>query len=118
MHLPPGIQILEASEEASVSVARVLVATGGPCFNGHFEGDPILPGIAQIGTVLGVLERVTGPRELRGLRSLRLKRLVRPGDVLEVRVERPGAEGISTFEVKAGGQNVAAGSLVTTPGEP
>lgn len=122
--LPAGIRLLESGEDAAGLWARLQVEPAGRCFDGHFEGEPILPGIAQLVMVLGVLGARGEVRGLDGVRSLRLKRLVRPGDVLELRVTRPGGDGVSSFETRGHGELVASGSVVTSallvacPGSP
>ncbi len=111
--LPAGIRLLEWGADSLALWARVQVEPDSPCFRGHFEGRPILPGIAQLGLVLSVLEAHGQKRGLRGVRSLKLRRLVQPGEVLHVRVERPDASGISRFETRAGKDGVADGAVVT-----
>lgn len=112
--LPAGIRILEQGTDAAELWARLQVEPGSPCFRGHFEGQPILPGIAQLAMVLGVLAAHGPARGLDAVRSLKLKRLVRPGEVLEVRVSRPGGEGVSRFETRAEGEVVASGTVATS----
>jgi 3-hydroxyacyl-[acyl-carrier-protein] dehydratase len=113
--LPGGIHILASGEDAAGLWGRLQVSPDSPCFDGHFEAQPVLPGIAQLGILLGLLAARGEARGLDGVRSLKLKRLVRPGDVLEVRVTRPGADGVSSFETRAQGEVVASGSVVTSP---
>ena len=112
--LPAGIRILESGEDAAGFWGRLQVAPDSPCFDGHFEAQPILPGIAQLGMVLGLLAARGEARGLDGVRFLRLKRLVRPGEVLEMRVTRPQADGVSSFETRAHAELVASGSVVTS----
>jgi 3-hydroxymyristoyl/3-hydroxydecanoyl-(acyl carrier protein) dehydratase len=92
----------------------VQVEPDSLCFQGHFEGQPILPGIAQLGIVLGVLAAQGPAQGLDAVRSLKLKRLVRPGEVLEVRVGWPGGQGLSGFETRAQGEVVASGTVATS----
>lgn len=112
--LPAGIRILESGEDAAGLWGRLQVAPDSPCFDGHFEAQPILPGIAQLAMALGLLAARGEVRGLDGVRSLKLKRLVRPGEVLEIRVTRPQADGVSRFETRAHAELVASGSLVTS----
>ncbi len=112
--LPAGIHILESGEDGAGLWARLQVELDSPCFHGHFEDQPILPGIAQLAMVLAVLAAQGPARGLDAVGSLKLKRLVRPGERLEVRVGRPGAEGVSSFETRAEGQVVARGTVVTS----
>lgn len=69
----------------------IEVPAGGRLFEGHFPGRPILPGVAQIGLVLAAMSAGRGPwPELSEIISMRLRRLVGPGDRLELGLaERP-----------------------------
>lgn len=57
-------------------------------FEGHFEGDPIYPGVAQITEL--VLPACTTDERLRihGVERLKFKRALRPGDTVAVALER------------------------------
>ena len=112
--LPSGIRILERGTDTAGLWARLQVEPDSLCFQGHFEGQPILPGIAQLGIVLAVLAAQGPARGLDAVRSLKLKRLVRPGEVLEVRVGPPAGEGLSSFETRAQGEVVASGTVATS----
>lgn len=54
-------------------------------FQGHFPGDPILPGVAQVDWAIRFGEQVYGPLgSFRGLSSLKFKGIIRPMDELEL----------------------------------
>ena len=56
--------------------------------SGHFPGFPVVPGVAQIGWVLDAARAVlAGPATLRAVEALKFKRLLRPADVVRLRVE-------------------------------
>src|SRR5205814_9936119 len=51
-------------------------------------GFPVVPGVAQIGWVLDATRDILGaPATLRGIEALKFKRLLRPADVVRLRVE-------------------------------
>jgi 3-hydroxymyristoyl/3-hydroxydecanoyl-(acyl carrier protein) dehydratase len=67
---------------------RLRVPEDLACLEGHFEGNPVVPGVVQIGWALDAAARVLGaPPRVRGFEGLRFPALLRPGDVLEVAVE-------------------------------
>lgn len=88
IELEPGVRAL----------AEKLVSANEPQFTGHFPGNPVMPGVlivealAQTGAVAALsLPEHAGKLVLfAGIDNCRFKRLVRPGDVLqlEVRMER------------------------------
>jgi len=112
--LPAGIQVLEHGADAKGLWARLRVEVDSPCFHGHFEGHPVLPGIAQLGMVLAVLGSEGRAWGLDAVRVLKLKRVVRPGEVLELRIGPPGDEGVSSFETRVEGELVASGRVATS----
>jgi len=58
------------------------------CLSGHFPGFPVVPGVAQIGWVLeAARELLPGPTMLKGIEALKFKRLLRPADVVHLRIE-------------------------------
>ena len=94
--------------------ARVRVPPDSPWFRGHFPGEPILPGIALIAMVHETVCHVRGGRPaVRGLKRVRFKQIVRPGDVLEISVSfEPDAPGNGAFQITAGGEAVCSGRML------
>lgn len=82
-----------SSGEVSASVA---MAADSQWFSGHFPGEPVLPGIAQLGIVLDALTQTSrGKLRIAGFSRVRFKQLIRPDDPLEVVISpletEPGA---------------------------
>jgi 3-hydroxyacyl-[acyl-carrier-protein] dehydratase len=93
--------------------AVIDVPSGGPWFEGHFPGRPILPGVAQIALVVDALARDSGHApSLRGIAFARLRQLVLPGDRLEL-LTRESAPDRLRFDLKRDGVAVANGELIT-----
>lgn len=72
------------------------VSMGEPFFQGHFPGEPVMPGVlmleglAQTGAVLAYLSAGDAKGKLfyfAGLEGVRFRRMVRPGDQLVYRLE-------------------------------
>lgn len=91
------------------------VPAGGTWFEGHFPGRPILPGVAELALILDALANATHtPPALQGIAFARLRRLVLPGERLELATrERDAAR--QRFELKHAGRLVANGELVLGP---
>ena len=105
-----GLTIVEEAADAAGWRARLHVATTSRAFAGHFEGQPILPGVAFLVIVRHALRAMGGAdTRVKALPSVRFRQAVRPGDVLEVSAGRPDAEGQSRFEVKVGGALAVTG---------
>jgi 3-hydroxyacyl-[acyl-carrier-protein] dehydratase len=65
--------------------ADVQVPPDSPWFSGHFPGDPILPGIAQLGMVFDAINQ-SGSQNLKisGLSRVRFKQIIKPDDRLRI----------------------------------
>lgn len=106
------------------------VSNNEPVLQGHFPGRPILPGVviaeafAQVAAVIALSahpELVSGPMYLLGVDKLRLRKPVRPGDVLVLKVtkvhERNAVWDLSC-EAEVDGTLVASARLLATIGVP
>lgn len=77
---------------ADAITGRVAIPPDHPAFDGHFPGRPILPGVAQLDLVLGLLTRALGaPVTLRRIRRLKFSSTVTPGTTLAFRLEPDAA---------------------------
>ena len=72
---------------ADMQSRRVVVAHDHPAFDGHFPGQPLLPGVVLLSEALEVLLReapaLVGPQPR--LSNVKFLAAVRPGAALEVR---------------------------------
>jgi 3-hydroxymyristoyl/3-hydroxydecanoyl-(acyl carrier protein) dehydratase len=107
---------------------RLEVPEASPFFDGHFPGHPILPGIAHLllaawgltggtGAALGGAASVTSA-PLAEVRTLRLRRPVGPGDLLDLHIAPSAEDGTSRFELRRGAESLSQGTVrVTTEPE-
>ena len=96
-----GLTIVEEAVDASGWRARLRVERSSRAFAGHFDGEPILPGVASLLVVRHALREMG--LALLALPAVRFRHAVAPGDLLEVSTARPGADGQCRFEVKVRG---------------
>jgi 3-hydroxymyristoyl/3-hydroxydecanoyl-(acyl carrier protein) dehydratase len=91
---------------------RFRISESSRCFDGHFDGAPILPGVAHVALALcACVSQARNPRTLTGVRDVRLKQPLRPGDEVEV-VLTEGPDGASVkFEIRCRGESVTVGHL-------
>ena len=106
-------------------VARKLVTVNEPCFQGHFPGNPIMPGVliiealAQTGALLAAPQVGFDPAHdaifLMSLDKVKFRRPVVPGDTLRLEVvplRKGGAVWKMRGEAKVGETVVAEAEFV------
>jgi 3-hydroxymyristoyl/3-hydroxydecanoyl-(acyl carrier protein) dehydratase len=100
-------------EPIDESGKRFRLAENNPCFDGHFDGAPILPGIAHLALALTADAHDAGrTRTLVGLRDVRFVRPLGPGDEVEV-VLTPGRLPRSVrFELRCRCATASSGLLI------
>ncbi|MGZ8440767.1 MAG: 3-hydroxyacyl-ACP dehydratase FabZ family protein [Candidatus Deferrimicrobiaceae bacterium] len=91
-------------------------------FSGHFPGDPILPAIAQIGTVVSLAEEHSGrPLRLAAVEFAKFLSPIRPRDEVRVRYQRRADAGRILYDatLSVDGKTAAAFLLdLADEGEP
>ena len=109
------IDTIEELEAGVRAVGKKCVSMNEPYFQGHFPGNPVMPGVlimealAQVGAVAIFTEPGSeGKLALfGGIKNARFKRQVRPGDVLELECRltaRKGPVGFGTAEARVEGK--------------
>lgn len=107
-------RVIEFSEDSIH--ARKLVAQTEPVLDGHFPGNPILPGVVQVEAMaqagillahkLGFFDPNTQVCYFMGIQEAKFRAPVRPGDILDIHVKALRAGRISKLqgEVRCDGQ--------------
>ena len=89
-------------------------------FQGHFPGDPVLPGIAQLHLVEETIRAVLG-QEIRlvGLKRVRFKRIIRPEETIAISADPvEDKPGLYRFQLTVDGENACNGLMITAgPGD-
>ncbi len=116
-----SVSVSSAVRRAAIACAEGAIVThNGSCsarlsfppdfigFQGHFPGNPILPGVCLIETVLGVLESAYGkPLRLKKIANAKFLEPVRPGQVIAIDCstsEDPRGLRVSARVTNAGGR--------------
>ena len=80
------ITLIQSSAPNQIA-AKATVDKGSPWFSGHFPGEPILPGIAQLKIVLEAIQRAEKRKlKISGIGKTRFKRIIEPEDEIEIHV--------------------------------
>jgi len=97
--------------------ATLAIPAGGPLFDGHFPGRPILPGISELVLIARALAP-EGDASVAAIPYVRFRGLVQPADVIEL-AATPREEGGVRFDARRDGALVANGAILYgTPGPP
>jgi 3-hydroxymyristoyl/3-hydroxydecanoyl-(acyl carrier protein) dehydratase len=89
-----------------VTSRRIEIPADSRYFAGHFPGHPILPGIAHL-----ALARESLPAGIVEVRTLRLRKPVGPGDVLDLSLDLSSEDGTARFALRRGGELVSQGTV-------
>jgi 3-hydroxyacyl-[acyl-carrier-protein] dehydratase len=89
------------------------VLPDSPWFSGHFPGDPILPGIAQLEMALDGIKRLSKKKlEISGFRKVRFKQFIRPNDKITIKVALRKGDVLSySFRIMVGEEMACNGIL-------
>lgn len=112
-----GVESWDAQAEGGPSIVAVkLVSMSDPILQGHFPGNPIVPGVVQVEAMAQaavVLAHLTGHFDaarhhcfFMGIESARFRAPVVPGERLEIRVQaqRLGRVGKFAGEIRVGSE--------------
>lgn len=79
------VKVEKLSSNEIIMYTEVLPES--PWFSGHFPGDPILPGIAQLEMALDGIKRLSKKNlKISGVRKIRFKQFIRPNDKIKVKI--------------------------------
>ena len=93
-------QILEIESGESL-VGLKSVSANESYFNGHFPGNPVMPGVLIIQTCVEAIQVLNGVKwhgKLSQIKKARFRKMVKPGDQLEIRISKKDSE---VYQAKA-----------------
>jgi 3-hydroxyacyl-[acyl-carrier-protein] dehydratase len=82
-------------------------------FSGHFPGEPVLPGIAQLGMVLDAINQSSNQNmRISSVSRVRFKQIIRPNDQLKI-IAAPQKDHAESyvFRIMARGELVCSGVM-------
>ena len=102
--------------EGNELTAQVTTDASSPWFAGHFPGDPILPGIAQLKMVADL---ITGSREedlqVTGLSRIKFRKIVRPGELLDIHATPCDKNHQYAFRISDNSVEICSGMMFFAP---
>ncbi len=104
--------------EIPVNTGSVITESNSRWFSGHFPNNPILPGIAQLKMVVDLISNSgTGKVCLSGLSRVKFRKIVRPGEKLDIQVIPGTADNHYMFRITSGDEEVCSGKMHFTQNE-
>ena len=93
-------------------VAHVMVDESSSWFSGHFPDNPILPGIAQLDMTADVIALSRQENLcIKRLSRVKFKKIVRPGERLEIHTSAAETPNLYTFRITSEAQDVCSGTM-------
>lgn len=96
--------------------ANAIAPAESNWFSGHFPGEPILPGIAQLSMIFDLINQCyynnTKQLKINSFKKVRFKYLVKPGESLNIKInptEKP--ENSFSFKIFKGEETACSGFI-------
>jgi 3-hydroxymyristoyl/3-hydroxydecanoyl-(acyl carrier protein) dehydratase len=113
-----ALRLVEKKMKEGKMVASVATDSNSHWFSGHFPDNPILPGIAQLKMVADLISNsCEGDLCLRSLARVKFRKIVRPGEVLNIHVTPGNKKDQYIFTITSGDQDVCSGWMFFTLNE-
>jgi 3-hydroxymyristoyl/3-hydroxydecanoyl-(acyl carrier protein) dehydratase len=95
-------------------IMEAAVGPDSPWFSGHFPGEPILPGIAQLAMALDAIKKLNQKNlRISGVKRIRFKQVIRPDDKLRITVAPHKKDALSyLFRIMVNGELASNGILM------
>lgn len=102
----PMTEVDPAAVRYEVAIPQTLAA-----FVGHFPGNPVLPGVAQLAQIVLPIQRALRPEwsMFRRLTRLKFRRIIRPGDTLQLMLRIDDPRRLCDFTLSRDGDVCAMG---------
>ncbi|MBI5581984.1 MAG: hypothetical protein HY895_22740 [Deltaproteobacteria bacterium] len=93
--------------------AEVRIPPESLWFSGHFPGEPILPGIAQLGIAYDAVSKALGCQiGITGFSRVKFKKIIRPRDCLKIIITpKEARQGVYVFRIVAGDDLACSGTM-------
>ncbi len=106
-------EIIEQRLTGSRAELLLALPAGMRCFDGHFPGFPVLPGVVQIHWAVGFARRLLGAEGVfLGMQQIKFNDIVFPGDRLSLALQWEPDAGRLVFDYTAGGRKASSGRIL------
>lgn len=110
-NLQPGHRLTDMSKIAT----SIKVEDTSPWFSGHFPGNPVFPGIAQLQLVADLIRASgTDTMHLSSISRVKFRKVVKPGEKLDIEVVSGNRKNYYLFTITSGDEAVCSGKMFFT----
>ena len=107
----PEIDALERA--AGRLELRFVVRPTHPCFEGHFPGVPVLPGVVQVGWAIEFArQHIAFSARFRSLAGVKFMRVIQPNDVVSLSLTVGSDQRELAFEYRLDGEPCSSGRVL------
>jgi 3-hydroxyacyl-[acyl-carrier-protein] dehydratase len=106
-------QKLDIREVEGLITAQVAVPADAIWFDGHFPGEPVLPGIAQLAMVVQILgQKLNKPVSVIAVSRVRFRLAISPAEPIEVQITPRASDPLACgFRLMKGSELACSGFL-------
>lgn len=84
--------------------SRAVIPADSPWFSGHFPGEPIVPGIAELSIVYNVIKKYYQEQgsgiKITSIKKVRFRYPLKPDEILEIKILKDSGNGdLYKFEI-------------------
>ena len=106
----PPMRVLERADDRAV--LELEANAESPFFEGHFPGQPILPGVTQLQWAVGFgRELFALPPDFLGIEALKFQQVITPGTVIALELTWNADRGSLGFKITSASGNHASGRI-------
>jgi 3-hydroxymyristoyl/3-hydroxydecanoyl-(acyl carrier protein) dehydratase len=109
---------LDTTQDVKTGTITATISTpdDSPWFDGHFPGDPTLPGVGQLAMVADALGCLPGKKcVVSGVRRVKFRRRVKPGEILTITATQQKNNSYSFRMTTGKDELVSSGSMTIAP---
>lgn len=100
------------SRQSNACRLAIDLCADAPCFEGHFPGFPVLPGVVQLHWVRQLATSLLGTAgSFAGMDQIKFTGIVQPGDALELQLTHDPDAATVAFEFTVAGRKMSSGRL-------
>lgn len=109
VELPRILEVARATDSVRLDLQ---VPAGLACFEGHFPGHPLVPGVVQVAWAVACARRyLAAPDAVARVDALKFQQMILPGASIGLEMQRDPGTSVVRFRIRSGAGVHASGVL-------